>query len=143
MGLVWLSAWHGLVLGLATLLGVGWCLAHFWRAHVNWPIVTPSCGGNFRQRAVLLALLAWATVISGAYLAWQKPCLVGDLWPWKVASGSVGTLALSLVALTALRAGQERFAQRVWRRRWLLGLVIAQVGFLLAALLGALMHYLA
>ncbi len=133
---------HGLVLGLTTLLGVGWCLMHFWQAHINWPIVTPACGGAFRKRVTLLALLTWATALSGWALAGRSDA-PWDLWLlWKASSGLVSALSLSLTALSAWRVGDQGFGRRTWRVRWLSGLILAQGGGLLAALLGALSHYL-
>ena len=137
-----LAVFHGLILGFTTLLGIGWCLIHFWHLHTNWPVIASSCEGTFWQRVALLALFAWLTTLTGLMLLAVARVALCPLFLWKAFSSLVAAGSLSLVAWTARRAGRPGLGRRFWRIRWLAGLALALLAMLLAALLGALSHYM-
>ena len=137
-----LVVFHGLVLGFTTLLGIGWCVVRFWHLHVNWPVIASSCEGTFWQRVALLATFAWLTVLAGLALLVVARAGFCPLFLWKALGGVAAAGSLSWVAWTARRAGRSGLGRRFWRVRWLAGLAAALLGMLLAALLGALSHYM-
>lgn len=138
----WLSIVHGFVFGLPTLVLLGWSLLLFWQDYLDTLIVKPGCQKVFQRRLGLWTLLAWATVLSGALCAWYvRPPLGKALWLWKAGCGVLATLLLTRITLNVRRQGNARQADPLWCRRTLQGLLAAEGGFLIAALLGALNHY--
>ncbi len=134
----WLSLLHGFLFGIPILVLVGHGVVVCWQDTLDFSNGCLNLKISLQQRFRLWNLLAWATLLSGVMCAWWRhQPLRGALWVWKIGCGAWGTLLL-----THLTFKMRRWAQSGREREPALSdLVLAEGGFLIAALLGALSHY--
>jgi len=138
----WLSLIHGFLFGLPTLVLVGHGLVVCWEETLDALEVRPHLRSAFQQRLELWTVLAWATVISGGLCLWclDRP-LTSSLWMWKIGSGVLGAILLTEITLQVRRGACWGKTPANQKHNLLLGLALAEAGFFVATLLGALSHY--